>query len=91
MLAGDQDVLVPYELHARPVLEKIPGALLATLKDGSHTAFSGGMRYFRALPNPDLLGCFAVTRNIEEGEEDTWAGLLGDAELGIDYEAHSGL
>ncbi|MEO0437003.1 MAG: CocE/NonD family hydrolase [Pseudomonadota bacterium] len=91
MLAGDRDVIVPYEIHARPVLSTIPNAKLITLRKGSHTGFSGGTRYFRALANPDVLGCYAVTGNIEDGEEDEWAGLLGPASIGLDYGAASGL
>ncbi|MEM6545819.1 MAG: hypothetical protein AAF680_12995, partial [Pseudomonadota bacterium] len=91
MLAGDADVIVPYEIHALPVLDVIADSRLITLHEGSHTGFSGGVRYFRALPNPDLLGCYAVTGNIEEGEQDEWAGLLGPENIGLDYDAETGL
>ncbi|MEM8493099.1 MAG: hypothetical protein AAF756_19970 [Pseudomonadota bacterium] len=91
MLAGTADVLVPHALHAQPVPELISGSLLLSLREGSHAGFSGGMRFFRALPNPDIIGCYAVQSNIAEGEQAEWNGLLGPAELGINYDAPAGL
>lgn len=91
MLAGTADVLVPFALHAQPVPELIAGSLLLALREGSHTGFSGGMRFFRALPNPDVIGCYAVQRNIAEGEQAEWNGLLGPEQIGINYDAPAGL
>lgn len=91
MLAGDADVLVPWASHARPVPDKVPGGRLVTLRNGSHTGFSGATAWLRWLNNPDAIGCWAVQRQIEAGEEESWGDLLGGAARGIDREADSGL
>jgi hypothetical protein len=87
MLAGRDDVLVPWEANARPIPGKVPGGELVTLAQGSHTAFAGGMAWLRWMKNPDALGCWAVKRNIEEGEEADWGALLGTEAQGIDLSA----
>jgi pimeloyl-ACP methyl ester carboxylesterase len=92
MLAGALDVLVPYEFNAAAVPEKVPGAELVTIEGGSHTGFSGGIVYFKWMENPDALGCWSVQRNVDaEAAESGWDGLLGGAEVGIDYGAPSRL
>jgi dienelactone hydrolase len=82
--AGDADVLVPWEANARPIPAKVPGGELVTLARGSHTGFAGGTAWLRWMKNPDALGCWAVNRNIDEGEEEDWGHLLGTVEQGID-------
>jgi hypothetical protein len=39
------------------------------------------------MKNPDALGCWAVKRNIDEGEEADWGELLGTEAQGIDLSA----
>lgn len=87
MLAGRDDVLVPWEANARPIPGKVPGGELVTLAQGSHTAFAGGMAWLRWMKNPDALGCWAVKRNIDDGEEADWETLLGTEAQGIDFSA----
>ncbi|KGE03065.1 alpha/beta hydrolase family protein [Pseudohaliea rubra] len=87
MLAGRDDVLVPWEANARPIPAKVPGGELVTLAQGSHTGFAGGTAWLRWMDNPDALGCWAVKRNIDEGEEADWGELLGTAAQGIDLSA----
>ena len=87
MLAGRDDVLVPWEANARPIPAKVPGGELVTLAQGSHTGFAGGTAWLRWMKNPDALGCWAVKRNIDEGEEADWGELLGTAAQGIDLSA----
>lgn len=86
MLAGEQDALVPYATNAAPIPGKVPGGELLTVHGASHTGFSGGALWFRGLRNPDAIGCFAVERSIEDGSEDSWAGMLGSPAQGIDYD-----
>jgi len=88
MLAADIDALVPYRSNALPVLEKIPGAELVTVVNGSHTGFAGPAASLRFMDNPDALGCWAVQRNVEpESPEDFWLDQLGTPEQGINYDA----
>jgi len=97
MLAADEDALVPYATNAADIPDRVEGAELLTVHGGSHTGFSGGAVWFRGLRNPDAIGCFVVQRYIDdEGAEgavgdDSWAGLLGSADEGIDYTARNAL
>lgn len=85
MLAGEQDVLVPFESNAAPIPAKLPGAELVTIAGGSHTGFSGGTAWLRMMDNTDALGCYSVKRAIKEGSQDSWVGLMGSEDEGIDY------
>lgn len=87
MLAGDIDALLPYSTNAAPVLEKIPGSQLVSLKGGSHTAFAGTAGALRWMNNPDAIGCYMVTRSIGDASEESWYDLIGTQEQGIDYDA----
>ncbi len=89
MLAGDIDALVPYAANAAPVLDKIPGSQLVTIKKGSHTGFAGTASLLRWLNNPDSLGCWMVKRRVDE--RGPWYDLIGTPEQGIDYSAVSEL
>jgi dienelactone hydrolase len=84
MLAGEADVIVPWAANAQPIPAKVPGGELVTLDRGSHTGFAGGTAWLRWMKNPDALGCWAVQRNIDDGEESGWSQLLGTAEQGVD-------
>ncbi|MFW6200081.1 MAG: hypothetical protein ACOC8K_05870, partial [Gemmatimonadota bacterium] len=81
MIGGDVDAIVGYEANAAPVLEKVPGALLATIEDASHVGFADMARSLRFVDNPDGLGCTAITANIEE--ENPWWRDLGSPEEGV--------
>ena len=85
MLSGDIDALVPHSSNAAPVLEKIDGAQLVTLKNASHTGFVGTASLLRWLNNPDSIGCWIVKKNIDNGSGEAWYDLLGSAAQGIDH------
>jgi predicted dienelactone hydrolase len=87
MIAGDADVLVPYEENAADVPEKVPGGELLTLHRGSHTAFSGRTAMLRSFGNPDAIGCYFVLRNMHSSDAADWATLIGPPEIGIDYDS----
>jgi len=84
MLAGSIDALVPYQSNAQPILEKVAGGELVTVRNGSHTAFAGLAASLRWMSNPDSLGCAMVLRNIDSGETVDWGALLGGPEQGVD-------
>jgi dienelactone hydrolase len=91
MLAGDIDALVPYRSNAAPVLEKVPGSQLVTVRNASHTGFAGPAAPLRYMSNPDALGCSVVEGNIADDMEAPWYDLLGTPEQGIDYSAQNEL
>lgn len=83
MIAGDIDALVPPELHAYPLRQKMPAAALATIAGASHTGFSGPARWLRWMDNPDQLGCDRVMEQLEKSDEQRWDDLLGTPEQGV--------
>ena len=91
MLAGDIDALVPFESNALPVMEKVPGAQLVSIKGASHTGFAGPAAPLRWLDNPDSIGCYMVKTNIDQSLEDPWYNLIGTPEQGINYDAQNEL
>ncbi len=92
MLSGDIDALVPHSSNAAPVLEKIDGAQLVTLKNASHTGFVGTTSLLRWLNNPDSIGCWIVKRYIDnEPGGSSWHDLLGSAAQGVDHSVVSEL
>lgn len=82
MVAADQDALIAYADNARDLLERCEDAVLVTVRDGSHTGFSGRAGSLRWLSNPDLIGCFIVRRR-GAAREEAWYGLLGAPEHGV--------
>jgi predicted dienelactone hydrolase len=88
MLAGDIDALVPYPTNAAPVPDKVPGSELVTIAGASHTGFSGPASSLRWMDNPDAIGCYMVSDNVNEAvEQEPWYDLIGSVEQGIDHEA----
>lgn len=83
MIAGDIDALVPPELHAYPLREKVPGAALATIAGASHTGFSGPARWLRWMDNPDQMGCDRVMEQLGKSDEQSWDDLLGTVHQGV--------
>lgn len=84
MLAGDADALVPWKANARSVPERIPGAQLLTLADGSHTGFAGGTALLRWMRNTDAAGCWSVKRNLDLEDDASWSSLLNVVEAGVE-------
>jgi predicted dienelactone hydrolase len=91
MLAGDIDALVPYPTNALPVITKVRSSQLVTLTGGSHTGFAGPAAPLRWLSNPDVIGCYMVSANIEESTEEPWYERIGTPEQGIDYNTENEL
>lgn len=87
MLAGDIDAMVPHYSNAAPVIDKIPGSQVVTIKGGSHTGFAGPAAPLRWMSNPDALGCYMVKSSIEEDVEEPWYEDIGSIEQGIDHSA----
>lgn len=84
MVAADADAMVPYEVNAAPILKKIPGSLLVTVKKGSHTGFAGGMAsVFRWTDNPDEIGCTALMNNLSSDTVSRDGILPADESIGI--------
>ena len=88
MVAGEIDVIIPFETNARPVIEKVPHSTLVTLAGGSHLGFADIAAPLRWLKNPDIVGCYFVETNLaDEGPDDPrWQNLFGPSELGINYQ-----
>ena len=71
MLAGTQDVMVPYNTNARDITEKNPGSILVTLQGGTHTGFAmPSATFMRFMGNPDNFGCKGLMRflKVKQGE-----------------------
>ncbi len=86
MLGGDYDVVVSYKENAADITHRIPNSQLITLKSGSHVGFADGASLFRWLDNPDDLGCYVVTSNLESDEDSRWNEMLGVNITGINYQ-----
>jgi predicted dienelactone hydrolase len=84
MLAADIDALVPYDVHALPVLDRIPRSTLVTITGGTHLGFAGNTGLLRWLGNADTIGCAGVLKKIDTDEE-PWHELVGTPEQGILY------
>jgi hypothetical protein len=76
--------MVPYEDNARPVLERIDGAWLVSIRGASHTGFADQASMLRLLDNPDSIGCYFVKDRIPRYADDTTLyDLLGSEDEGI--------
>jgi predicted dienelactone hydrolase len=82
MIASNIDALVNYEDNALPVLDRIHGSMLITLKGASHTGWAKTGRLLQWMNNPDALGCYVVMQNLNANEE-PWYHLIGSEEDGI--------
>ena len=67
--------------------DKVSGGELVTVKNASHTGFSGPASALRWLNNPDAIGCWAVQQNISAADEEPWYELIGTEAQGIDHNA----
>ena len=84
MLAADLDALVPYEVHALPILARVRRSSLVTITGGTHLGFAAHTGILRWLENADSIGCYGVLKNIDS-EEEAWHELVGTPEQGILY------
>lgn len=87
MLAGDIDAVVPYELNAAPIPERVPGGELVTIAGASHSGFAGPAAILRWLDNADSIACYIVQRRIGDDIEEPWYDLVGPPGMGVDYSA----
>ena len=93
MLSATEDALVPYEINARPVLEKIPNAQLISIEGGSHMGFVGTMGLLRWATHADSIGCYVVLSKLDNDDdaEQPWINKLGTVEQGINHESSNQL
>jgi predicted dienelactone hydrolase len=65
LIHGSLDAVVPYEAHGPPLYQAAPAPKwLVTLQGGTHTALAGiGTSMVQTMPNPDKVGCIAMTTN----------------------------
>lgn len=85
MLAADSDAIVPYDVHALPVLDRVQRSSLVTIAGGTHLGFAAHTGILRWLENADSIGCYSVMNNIDTKEE-PWHELVGTPEQGVLYE-----
>ena len=85
MLAADSDALVPYDVHALPILDRVQRSSLVTIAGGTHLGFAAHTGILRWLENADSIGCYSVLKNINT-EEEPWHELVGTPEQGVLYE-----
>ncbi|MGJ8687677.1 MAG: alpha/beta hydrolase family protein, partial [Spongiibacteraceae bacterium] len=83
MIASPIDPMIDYATNAKFIPERVPGSILLTISNASHTGFAGPGRFMRWLNNPDSLGCAAVTKGLKNSDEDSWLQLFGGVENGI--------
>jgi predicted dienelactone hydrolase len=83
VVAGTSDLLVPYASNAAPIVADIPGAILVSIKRGSHLGFIGLSRYLRFLKTPDTVGCFAVRLALKRNPLTSGFEIIGGAEDGV--------
>jgi dienelactone hydrolase len=82
MIGGTSDQLVPYELNARPILEKDPDSILVSLDMASHGAFAGVAVYLMRFANhPDKMACHAIRDGVARNDHPL-ASLVSD-EYGV--------
>ena len=88
MIGGSADAMVPFEKNAAPILQKVPGSILVTLKDASHAGFAQpASTFMRFFSNPDSLGCQQLKKGLQNksGSSDvSFMPGMDAAENGID-------
>ena len=78
---GDIDRIISYRANGRPLLGKVRCARLVTLRGASHTAFADiASLLMWWLPNPDRLGCAAMTRRLPGDGHNPFAPLGEDGD-----------
>ena len=85
MIASPIDALVNYEDNAQHLPEQVPGAILVSIDNASHTGFADMAKWLRWLDNPDSIGCHQVKQGLEKSEGEDWSAEIGSVEDGIIY------
>jgi dienelactone hydrolase len=82
ILAGSGDVLIPQGQNAkRPFKNAGAPKYLVTLRDASHTSFTGFLAGHSGTPHPDNVGCAAIDDVVPDDpdpDNDPFAGLEGE-------------
>lgn len=83
MIAGTSDAMITYASNAAPTPRKVRTGGLVSIEGASHAGFAvfSDMFPMRLLANPDSIGCYALTRNLQFPENPF--EKLGDAAEGI--------
>ena len=82
MIAGTGDAIIAYESNAAPIPRMVRSGGLISIEGASHAGFSEFANRFplRLLANPDSIGCYALTRNLQTPIEQPFEKLGGEAE-----------
>jgi predicted dienelactone hydrolase len=83
VVAGSGDQVVPYATNAAPIVADIPGAVLVSIKQGSHIGFSNLGRYLRFLNNPDAIICSTIRMALQRNPLTGGFTVIGSAEEGV--------
>ncbi len=86
MIAGTSDAMITYESNAAPTPRKVRRGGLVSIEGASHAGFAvfSDMFPMRLLANPDSIGCYALTRNLQsQGPLESSFEKLGGAADGI--------
>jgi len=67
MIAGTSDAMIAYASNAAPTPRKVRRGGLVSIEGASHAGFAvfSDMFPMRLLANPDSIGCYALTRNLQ--------------------------
>ena len=92
MIGGDGDAMVPFDINAAAIPQKVPGSILVNLKNASHAGFAQpASTFMRFMSNPDVLGCRELTKNLPAtpdnasgSDSNSFIPGLDGAEYGID-------
>lgn len=82
LVHGDDDLLVSWKDNARKAFKSGTNRVLMTLRDGSHTGFSGYATAFDQSQHHDRIGCTAINAALGEGDVELFTGL-GTKAIGI--------
>ena len=82
MIAGTGDAMIAYASNAAPIPRMVRSGGLVSIDGASHAGFSAfaGRFPLRLLANPDSIGCYALTRNLQAPIEHPFEKLGGEAE-----------
>lgn len=68
MVGGTDDAIVPYDMNAAPMPDKVNNSLLVTLEGGSHVGFvTIASTFLRWFDHPDALVCPMLLAGLENG------------------------
>lgn len=65
LVAGTADGVVEYAANVPPLLERLPGSLVVSIRNGSHTGFAQRGSWLRWFDHPDRILCWLLGRRLE--------------------------